>query len=401
MIEFEKACELIFDNIHPLAAERRLIEDAAGWALAEDIVSPINVAPFRNSAMDGFAVNSLWLKGCSDDNPRVIQLGSTLFAGGPVIDHSTDARVVKVMTGARVPDGFDAVVPFEEAEYNENEVRFSAPVATGQHIRLPGEDIARGQKLFTKGTTLGRLDIGILAASGLRSVLIFRKPSLAIIATGDELTNPGERLVDDRIYDANSFTILSLTTPYCDKIERIHSIPDIKEELHKVLKLPHDVIVTSGGVSAGERDLVVNMAESCGWQRVFHKIRIKPGKPVYFAIRGKQFLFGLPGNTLSTAVTCSIFLIPALKKMAGFTDYKLALKPATLAPGEFRKSNRKLIWPGFIKEDVNSTIASYSPKKSSGALTAILGTDGLIIQDPVETGSQETAVKVIRWRHIF
>jgi len=401
MIEFEQACELVFDNIHPLGAEKRLIEDAIGWVLAEDIVSPINVVPFRNSAMDGFAVNSLWLKECSDANPRVMRIDSTLFAGNSEKNHSPDERVVKVMTGARVPDGFDAVVPFEEAEYSENEVRFSAPVATGQHIRLPGEDITRGQKLFTKGTLLGRLDIGILAAIGLRSVLTYRKPSLAIIATGDELTNPGEDLKDDRIYEANSFTILSLVAPYCDKIERIHSIPDIKEELHKVLNLPHDVIVTSGGVSAGERDLVVNIAESCGWQRIFHKARIKPGKPVYFAVRGKQVLFGLPGNTLSTAVTCSVFLIPALKKMAGFTNYKLSLKPAKLALGEFRKSNRKLIWPGFITEDADSVIARYSPKKSSGALTALLGTDGLVFQDPVTAESPEAAVKVIAWRHIF
>ncbi|MBU1318638.1 MAG: molybdopterin molybdotransferase MoeA [candidate division Zixibacteria bacterium] len=401
MIEFDEACELIFENTSRLGTEERLIESAIGCVLAQDVVSPIDVAPFRNSAMDGFAIKSQWLRECSTDSPREVPISSTLFAGDSAANHVDDRHTVKVMTGTRVPDRFDAVVPFEETDYADDEVRFFNPAVPGQHIREAGEDIACGQKLYTKETKLGQLDIGVLAAIGLRSVMTYRKPSIMIIGTGDELTDPGDKLTGNGIYDSNTYTILSLVAPYCDRAERISRLPDREKELRHVLLSSHDVIVTSGGVSAGERDLVVDIAESCGWQRVFHKVRIKPGKPVYFAVREKQVLFGLPGNPLSAAVTCSVFLIPALKKMAGLADYRLCPKPAQLVPEAIRKSGRKLIWPGFIREEAGRTVVRFSPKKSSAALTALLGTDGLIIQDATDGGPGEVIVKAIPWSHIL
>jgi molybdopterin molybdotransferase len=401
MIEFDEACELIFENIHQLGTEECPIENAVGRALARDVISAIDVAPFRNSAMDGFAVKSEWLKECSSENPVVIPVGRTVFAGSPASDYDAEKEAIKVMTGARVPDEFDAVVPFEETDYDEAQVRFFGPAAKGKHVRLPGEDIVRGQRLYEKGAVLGRLDIGILASVGLRSVSTFRRPSILIVGTGDELIEPGEELHGDRIYDANTFTILSLVTPFCSSAKRTCRVADSKDELKKILNSGHDMIVTSGGVSAGERDLVVKIAESCGWQTIFHKVRIKPGKPVYFAVRNGQLLFGIPGNSLSAAVTCLIFLIPALKKIAGFSDYRLKLKPAALAPGETRKSDRKLIWPGFIKEEAGRAVARFSPKKSSAALTAFFNTDGLIIRDFSKKGSTDDDIAVIRWSDLL
>jgi molybdopterin molybdotransferase len=401
MIEFDEACELIFENTHQLGTEECPIENAVGRVLAQDVVSTIDVAPFRNSAMDGFAVKSEWLKECSQENPVTIPVGGTVFAGSPASDYDAKKEAIKVMTGARVPDELDTVVPFEETDYNEDQVRFFGPAAEGKHVRQPGEDIVGGQRLYEKGTVMGRLDIGILASVGLRSVSTFRRPSILIVGTGDELIEPGEKLHGDRIYDANTFTILSMVGPFCSKVERTCRVVDSKDELKKILNSGHDVIVTSGGVSAGERDLVVKIAESCGWQRIFHKVRIKPGKPVYFAVRNGQLLFGLPGNSLSAAVTCSIFLIPALRKIAGFSDYRLRLRPATLAPGETRKSDRKLIWPGFITEKAGNIVARISPKKSSAALTALQGTDGLIIRDYEAQDPGDGMVEVIPWDHIL
>ena len=401
MIEFDEACKLIFENTNQLGTDQRLIEHTIGWVLAQDVVSPISVAPFRNSAMDGFAVKSEWLTECSKDSPKIIAIGPTSFAGESASRSASDKQTPKVMTGARVPDGFDAVVPFEETEYDENEVQFLRPAVPGRHVRQPGEDIARGQELYTRGAVLGQFDIGILATIGLRSVLTYRKPSIMIIGTGDELTNPGEELTGDRIYDSNTFTILSLVTPFCDQAERVCRVPDKKEKLREALSSQHDVIVTSGGVSAGERDLVVDIAESCGWQRVLHKVRIKPGKPVYFAVRGKQVLFGLPGNPLSAAVTCSVFVIPALKKMGGFANYRLRTKPAVLEQETNLKSKRKLIWPGFIRDEGSRKVARFSPKESSAALTALLGTDGLIIRDATDAGAGDVTVEVIPWSQIL
>lgn len=401
MIDFDDACRLIFENTNRLGVEERLIENSIGYVLATGIVSPISVAPFRNSAMDGFAIRSQWLKECTADSPEVIPIGAISFAGDSASADVADSHALKVMTGARVPDRFDAVVPFEETDYTDDEVRFFGPVTPGQHIRQPGEDIVRGQKLYAEGTALGRLDIGILATIGLRTVRVYRKPSIKIIGTGDELTNPGEELAGGGIYDANTFTILSLAAPFCDRVERVGGVPDRKEDIRQALQAQDDVIAVSGGVSAGERDLVIEVAESCGWRRVFHKVRIKPGKPFYFAVRGAQVLFGLPGNPLSAAVTCSVFMIPALKKMAGRADYRLRPRPASMAAEGMRTRGRKLIWPGFIKEEGGRATASFSPKKSSGALTALLGTDGLIIQDFSSGRSEDGIVEAIPWDHIL
>ena len=401
MIEFEEACELIFENVNQLDADERLIEKTAGYVLAQDVESPINVAPFRNSAKDGFAVKSQWLEACSAENPCIIPIGATVFAGEAVSEGEADLRALKVMTGARVPDEFDTVVPFEDTEYNKKDVKFLRPVISGENVRPPGEDIARNQRLYDKGTRLGRLDIGVLASIGMRSVLIYRKPSVLIIGTGDELIDPGKELTGNSIYDSNTFTLAALVEPYSDRTERVCRVPDTNEALQQVLRSPHDVIVTSGAVSAGERDLIPEVAESCGWQTIFHKVRIKPGKPVYFARRDKQVLFGLPGNPLSTAVTCSIFLIPALKKMAGFRDYRLVPEPAALDPESFRKSGRKLIWPGFIKQKSDGMVVSLSPKKSSAALSALLNTDGLIFQDRPGGETGEVIVRAVYWHQIL
>jgi molybdopterin molybdotransferase len=404
MIEFEQACEHIFSHTRSPGIEDCLIEAAVGKVLAEDITSPIDVSPFRNSAMDGFAVRSEWLSDCSESQPLTLFIGSTTFAGDaatPDAPASQVTRVSKVMTGAIVPEECDAVVPFEDTDYDEQKVTFCRPVAPGAHIRLPGEDITRGRKLYSKGYTLGPLDIGVLATVGMRTVATYRRPSLLILGTGDELTNPGDDLAPGKIYDSNTFTLQALVSPFCERVERVCGVRDREEEIARALDSSHDIIVTTGGVSAGERDLVVDMAEAAGWKRIFHKVRIKPGKPVYFATRNKQLLFGLPGNPLSTAVTCSVFLIPALKKMIGLKDYRLPLQPARLAPEAIRKSGRKLIWPGMIRDEAGQIEASFSPKKSSAALTALMGTDGLVFQSATDDNRKDVKVEVIPWDHIL
>jgi molybdopterin molybdotransferase len=401
MHEFEEACELIFKNTQTIGTEDRPIEDAVACALAEDVVSPIDVSPFRSSAMDGFAVKSSWLENCTKDNPRLLPVGSTTFAGDSSSQVDTASQALKIMTGARVPDEYDAVVMIEDTEFDQDTVRFFKPVKPGKNIRSAGEDITRGQKLYSEGTVLNRLDIGILATIGFRSVVTFKKPSMVIIGTGNELLEPGVELTEGKIYDSNSYTILSLASPYCSKAESIRRVPDRKEELQKVLNSQHDVIVTSGGVSVGDRDLVVKMAEASGWQTVFHKARIKPGKPIYFAVRGKQVLFGLPGNPLSATVTFCMFVATALKKMSGFANYRLQKRSVAMKPESFRKCKRVLIWPGALYVEEGRHLARYSAKKSSAALTALQGTDGLIIQYSDDPDSRDGKVDFIPWNQVL
>ncbi|MBU8933512.1 MAG: molybdopterin molybdotransferase MoeA [candidate division Zixibacteria bacterium] len=401
MIEFDQACDQILVHTRCLGSEDRLIEAAIGCVLAEDITSPMDVSPFRNSAMDGFAVRSEWLLDCSESQPLTMSIGSTTFAGDRTVTQPAMSTVAKVMTGAMVPTECDAVVPFEDTDYDDHQVTFCRSIAAGSNVRQAGEDIKLGQKLYSEGTAMGALDIGVLATIGKRTVSTYRRPSILILGTGDELLNPGDELVQGKIYDSNTFTIHALVSPFCERIDRVCGVRDREKELARALDSSHDIIVTTGGVSAGERDLVVDMAEAIGWKRVFHKVAIKPGKPVYFATRDSQLLFGLPGNPLSTAVTCSVFLILALRKMIGFEDYRLRLKPARLAPEAIWKSGRKLIWPGFIREEAGQMVATFSPKRSSAALTALMGTDGLVFQSATDENSEEVRVEIILWDHIL
>ncbi len=403
MISYEEASQIIFDTITDLGTVSCPIEDAIGKVLSSDIVSPIDVSPFRNSAMDGFAVRAEWFDECSEQKPITIPIADVVFAGDTLKQTQvSDRQVIKVMTGAPVPQVFDSVVPFEHTTYDEHTVTFTKPVVTGQNLRQPGEDITRNQQLFPKGYRLRQLDIGILASIGLREVMVYRQPEVLIASTGDELIEPGTPLTDAHIYNSNTYTIAAMIQPFCHTWKRTPLVTDDTRALHTALKSDADVVITTGGVSAGERDLVLEAAESCGWEHVFHKIRIKPGKPVLFARRDKQVLFGLPGNPLSTAVTCAVFVIPALKKMCGYHDYTIQPVPAKLAPDSIRKSGRMLIWPGMIQQNGNEIIATFANKKSSAALSALTGTDGLIFQTVVENiNGEPPQVAVVRWEQIL
>jgi molybdopterin molybdotransferase len=388
MLSFDEATKLIFDNIELLGTIRRAIDDAGGYVLAEDIVSPVAVFPFRNSKMDGFALRSEWIEGCSKDNPVSLPYTTSIFAGDTNTDAINATEAAKIMTGAPVPKGYDTVVKFEDTEYDENQVAFTQPSPVGANIRPAGEDIEEGQVIFPAGYRLRAVDTGILASIGLREISVYRKPSCRVFCTGNELVSPGDPLKFGQIYNSNRSTIASLVTPFVESLEAALDIEDNLDSLRNALQCEDDIVITSGGVSAGDRDLVISAAESCGWTKVFHKARIKPGKPFFFARRGKQFLFGLPGNPLSTAVTCCIYVIPALKKMSGRKDYKLRRRPAKLVDNSYRKAGRLLIWPGRIEETGEGITAEFSAKDSSGALTAVLESDGLIFQESWDGNDQ-------------
>jgi len=400
VISYHEAVELILDSIPQPRTTERAIEDATGFALAEEIVSDIDVVAYRNSAMDGFAIRAEWLQDCSDATPVTLPIQQTVFAGDSPTTEAEDHSAAKIMTGAPVPDGYDTVVKFEDISYDSSTVTFRKPVTTGANIRLPGEDIKRGELLWSIGERLTQLDIGILASIGRSSVKVYAKPSLLVATTGNELIMPGEVLHPGKLYNSNLYTVSSMVGAFCSRVDTAAAVIDEPDTLKQVLRSHQDVIVTSGGVSVGEKDLVVPMAEATGWTVLFHKARIKPGKPFLLARRNDQLLFGLPGNPLSTAVTCAIFVVPALKKMSGLSDYRLKLHPATLAPGEKFRAKRTLIWPGEIRLDRGERIVRFVSKRSSAALTALRGSDGLIFQHLSDDGSIGT-IECVEWSAIL
>jgi len=402
MIDYKKAEELILGTCVPLGTESLPIEEAIGRVLTDDIISPINVSPFRNSAMDGFAVDSRQLEHCSSDKPVTLPVAATLFAGSTLKPNYDRSVAVKVMTGGPVPNEYDSVVMVEKTRFDDQTVTFESPSPPGMNVRDAGEDIARGELLFSAGQRLGVLDIGLLAGIGLKDIPVNKQPSVLIVTTGDELQVPGQPLSSGKIYNSNKYTILSMIRDLCQPPDIVSCVSDRFDDLVSNLDRDYDVIITSGGVSAGDRDLVVSAAGKCGWRQIFHKVSVKPGKPVFFAQRDHRMLFGLPGNPLSAAVTCAVFVLPALKRMSGCHDHRLVLAPALLHKCLPRKGDRMLIWPGRIWSENSEVLATYSEKKSSAALSALRGSDGLIFQQKrSESDDISLDVKVVKWHQVF
>ena len=402
MISYEEATERVLDFMPSMRQKNLELAKARGYALAENIVSKVDVGPFRNSSKDGFAVSSERLKDCSPKNPLSLPITATFFAGEVCRDDQPQDGAVKVMTGAHVPSVYDSVVMLEDTSYSTRQVTFSKPVAPSMNIRRAGEDIVRGQTLYFKDHLIEPWDIGILASIGLKVVPVFEKTSALVICTGNELAEPGESLNQGQIYNSNKFTIASMIGGFCEHLDTLSAVHDTVENLTAALNSKHEVIVTTGGVAVGEKDLVVQAAEASGWETVFHKVAIKPGKPIYFARRKNQLLFGLPGNPLSAAISCAIFVIPALKKMAGYRQFRLQPLPAILISLTRREFEGTLIWPGKIWHQEKGIAASFSPKESSAALSALLGSDGLIFQKNQKPGWENSPdIEVVTWPQVF
>ncbi len=396
MITLAEAWRLLDRHTEGLETTDVPISQCVGWVTAEDIRAPISVASFRSSAMDGFAVATQRFTTL----PMKLETNTTLYAGDyPDPACFSSGKAIKVMTGAFVPDVYDAVIPKEEVTYDDHTVTITQPVTSGQHIRLPGEDLVFGELVVAAGTPIQALAIGVLASLGMNTVKVVRKPRVLIVSTGDELVAPGNPLKAGQRYDSGGATLRSMIEPFCCSVTQRPVAADDMETLTRELQFDHDVVITTGGVSVGEKDFVPSAATRAGWRQIFHKVAIKPGKPVFVATQNGRLLFGLPGNPLSTAVICMLFVIPALKKMTGRTDCRPPWTEAELAC-EPLQSNRPVIWPGKIWSQCGRYIATISAKRSSAALSALLDSDGLIFQSLTEI-YQPPRVQVWTWEQIL
>ncbi|WON78106.1 molybdopterin molybdotransferase MoeA [Serratia sp. UGAL515B_01] len=338
LISLEQALEKMISQISPLQqSESIALSLAAGRITAEPVISPINVPPFANSAMDGYAVRIAEL------NANVpMPVAGKAFAGAPFTDIWPPHSCIRIMTGAPIPFGADAVIMQEQAEVGEAGVRFNSPVHSGQNIRLPGEDILKGSNVLTAGVKLGAAQLPLLASLGVADVQVIRKLKVALFSTGDELQPIGKPLQDGQIYDTNRFAVrLMLEQLGCNIID-LGIIPDDQAALRAAfLKADSeaDVVISSGGVSVGEADYTKQMLDELG-NVSFWKLAIKPGKPFAFGKLQHAWFCGLPGNPVSAALTFYQLVQPLLAKLAGHSEWHLparlkarALTPLKKSPG--------------------------------------------------------------------
>lgn len=338
MISFAAAREIIAADQRRLPARTLPLDQALGTVTAAPVVAAIQVPGFANAAMDGYALRAAATAGATAEQPLSLPVLGSIPAGIPVRDSLTlaGAGAVEIMTGAPLSPNCDAVVPLERVAVPPvsapGTILLQAPAVSGQNVRTAGEDFAPGSLIIAAGTRLGPQHLMGLAACGVTMVPVRVAPRVAILTTGSELGKPGEALAPGQIHDANGPYLRAVLSRLGAEITTMATAPDEPEALRAqllALQQQADLILTTGGVSAGRLDLLPGLVRDLGGTIGFHKVAIRPGKPLLYAQLGEDAtLFGLPGNPVAVAVGLRFFVIPALRALQGLPAE--ALTPARL-----------------------------------------------------------------------
>lgn len=335
LLTVEEAHERVLKHARRLPAELVPIAEASGRVTAQDVRARVDLPPFASSAMDGFAVRAA-------DLPGTLRIVGESAAGRPFAAEVEPGCAVAISTGAVVPEGADAVVPVERVVRQDNSVEIWHAVGPGAHARPRGGDVAAGDVVVLAGARLNPALLAAAAASGVAEVACTRRPRVAVLPTGSELVDPGKPLGPGQIYETNSLMLLSVLGAFDVDLLAGPPVADDEQELRAALErgLAADVLVTSGGVSVGEHDLVRAVERELGVEEVFWRVSMKPGKPVSFGVRGDTLVFGLPGNPVSALVGCELFVKPALRALLGLADPLPRFEPGQLAVGLRRNEER-------------------------------------------------------------
>ena len=309
----------ILNQAKVLDAEYLALAKAESRVLAEDIKAKEPVPPFRKSTMDGYAVNSADLTPFHEEELPLLDVIADLPAGKTLKAKLTPGQAVRIMTGAPMPEGADAVVKVEDTDKKGKKVLIRRKINEGENIGEAGEDVAKGEVVLNKGDVIGAAGMGMLASLGYAKVKVTRKPVVAIIPTGDELVEPGAKLTGGKIRNSNAYGLIGLVQSAGAEADYLGIAPDKKSLLRaKISKAKKaDILVLSGGVSVGDYDLVKDQLKSFGVKPGFWQVQIKPGKPMFFGTKRRQLVFGLPGNPVSAMLTFQLFVQPAIDQMLG------------------------------------------------------------------------------------
>ena len=378
-IEIEAARREVLARARLTAVEEVWLDQALGRHLAIDAVSEGPFQPFDNSAMDGFAVRAEDVAGATG-SPVGLTVVDESRAGHPAKRTLGSGEAIAISTGAMLPSGADAVVRVEDTERDGQRVLISASVAAGANVRRAGEDIAAGDTVLRAGAELGPAELGALATIGLDPVPVRRRPRVAVLSSGDELTPPGRPLGPGGIRDSNSRTVPALARLAGAEIVSVDWTPDEPEATRVALgrALEADVAIVCGGVSVGEHDHVKGALADLGAEQVFWRVALKPGGPTWFGTRGETLAFGLPGNPVSVMVTFLAFVRPTLIAMAG-GDPATRRVAARLGADYEKPTDRAHAVRCRLELDERGWVAWPLPRQGSHVLTSMLAADALAL----------------------
>ena len=415
LLSVEEALDRVLGLVEPLGAANVPLLDADGLVLAEDIFAPFDIPALANSAMDGYAVQAADLAEASEEHPVTLTVAGQVQAGQLAEVPVTKGSVVRIMTGAPVPDGADAIVPYEYTDEVERrtsgapmtEITLNHAPHLGDHVRPAGEDATQGSLILEKGRELDPPSIGLLASFGYAEAPVVRRPTVAILATGDEVQAPGEVLEPGRLFDSNTYDAAAAVrrwggTPVLMGIAR-DNMPDLRAKLRKGLEA--DLLITSAGVSAGAFDMVKDALSELG-SIDFWAVRMRPARPIAFGLLnapdGRRVPhLGLPGNPASALVALVEFGRPAITKMRGATPRSLPTVRAVLDDPIRNTDGRRVYARVALAKHDGVIHARSTGAQGSNLLTSVAEADGLAICPEEElmrdTGAQ-VVVELFDWR---
>jgi len=385
MISVEQALEKVLNYVDVLEEEERPILDCLGQVLAEDIHANIDVPPLDNAAMDGYAVQSGDTQGAGQETPRVLRVVDTVTAGSIPECEVESGTAVRIMTGAAIPKGADSVVRFEDTDEelrggSPTEIGILREAKAGLSVRRAGESIAKGSLVFSKGVVLRPSEVGVLASLGHSVVKVIRRPVLAILATGDEVIDIDKPLPPGKIYNSNTYSLAAMALRYGGIPKILGVALDSEDSLVSMLQhgVDADVLITIGGVSMGDYDIVKDVLAKQG-EIVFWKVRMKPGKPLAFGRIREIPHLGLPGNPVSCMVNFELFVRPAILKMMGKKTLSKPTIEAVLENSISNNDGRRTFARVIVEKRDGKYLARLTGPQGSGIITSMALANGLAI----------------------
>jgi molybdopterin molybdotransferase len=399
LLSYEQALDEVINRTHPLPAEEIPAENAVGRVLAEDIISALDQPPFHKSAMDGYAFRF----GASLPSPLQLRCAGTVGAGESFPGVLKNNECVKIMTGSPLPEGADTVVMVENTSAGGDLIRITKQVHKGENVCIKGEDIRRGQKVLEKDRVIHAPDVALLATVGTAMIRVTGLPKAAVLNTGKEIVTPGNPLKQNQIYNSNGPLLACL-------LKRDHIAPDslgiVEDDEEKLFRAIHDgleynILLISGGVSMGDFDLIPHVLGRLGVQKVFHKVNIKPGKPVYFGTKGKTYVFGIPGNPVSNFVCYFLFVQPAIRKLMGYKNCRPKFLAGTITADYTNSSERTHFVPVRIRSGSGCFFLTPVESHGSADTYSLSLADGFmtVLADAVYAKGQ-TGIPFFTWKNI-
>lgn len=396
-ISLEEAIYILDETVNNLDNEEVTLFDGLKKVLSEDVYSKINNPPFNKSAMDGYALRA---EDAYINNK--IKVIDKVYAGEVCKSFVTENTAIKIMTGAPIPRGANAVIKQENVILDENYIIIRNDIKENENVCLKGEDISSGDLLIHKNKKLNYADIGILASSGINKIKVFRKPKIAFISTGDEVMDVEDKLLCGKIYNSNKYSIISRLLELGYDISKVLHIKDDYKEIGNAIEeisKEVDMIITTGGVSVGEKDLLKAAIEVTSGEKLFWKIMIKPGSAVLCSKVNDAIVISLSGNPTAALTTFELLAKTTLEKLAGSKEVKINSEKAILAEGNIKKSSKRKFVRGYFEiKDCKQYVYITQKKSGNGILSSTINSNCIIEvkanNEEIQTGDLVNIIKL-------